>query len=184
MVRFHPLLLSTWIGSFAAVVHSISIVRFFKLLEYNLGSKHFIRKALRASGLPPKLINTIGILTWKEWCCIWLPFPQSILVPWCYPDVIKEENVTYMHFGRYNLKHLRMNVYRRSNVTNAPILIYIHGGGWMVGSRKHPPYSFVYQVRVTLQTLLYSIRMTKASFIRLQCWAGLYACLTIGCPPL
>nr|CCA14642.1 endomembrane protein 70like protein putative [Albugo laibachii Nc14] len=115
-------------------------------LLHNLNSKYFLREALIASDLPPKATDTIGNLTWKEWCCIWLPFPQSILVSWCYPDIVREENVTFMHFGRYNLKHLSMNVYRRSNVTNAPILVYIHGGGWMTGSREHPPYSFLYQI--------------------------------------
>ncbi|QCQ90854.1 alpha/beta hydrolase [Rhodococcus sp. SGAir0479] len=49
-------------------------------------------------------------------------------------DVVRVRNLAYAPGGR----RFRMDVYhRRDTPTNAPVLLQIHGGGWVTGSKDH-----------------------------------------------
>jgi acetyl esterase/lipase len=62
------------------------------------------------------------------------PSPRALLVPfvsWC-PGVRRSANVQYGEAGRKQ----RLDVYRpRAATSGAPVLIYLHGGGFRMGSK-------------------------------------------------
>ncbi|GIW43086.1 MAG: alpha/beta hydrolase [Candidatus Binatia bacterium] len=68
---------------------------------------------------------------WEEgtdWKAIAIPFPIR------HPEVERHRDILYRRVGGINL---RLDVYRhRSRPENCPVLLQIHGGGWVIGSKN------------------------------------------------
>ncbi|KAJ8571307.1 hypothetical protein ON010_g5528 [Phytophthora cinnamomi] len=113
----------------------------------NLSSKEVIRDALVASDIAPTQLENIGRMSLKRWLSVFLPLPQPMAVSLSFPGVSKIRTVTYAHVGKTKTTKLLMDVYKhRDTPANAPIFLYIHGGGWVIGDRRIPPFTCVYQV--------------------------------------
>ena len=56
------------------------------------------------------------------------------VLPIARPDVERTANIVYHKVGR---RQLRLDVYRhRSRPTKTPTLLYVHGGGWVIGNKR------------------------------------------------
>ncbi|GMF19554.1 unnamed protein product [Phytophthora lilii] len=138
---------SRWSGAFAGLVQCVVAANLAKWYRQNLSSKNAIRGAFVASDIEPTQLESIGRMTWKRWLSVFLPLPQPMAVSLSYPGVSKIRTVTYAHVGKTKTKKLLMDVYKHQDTpSNAPIFLYIHGGGWVIGDRRIPPFACVYQV--------------------------------------
>ncbi|KAJ0408132.1 hypothetical protein P43SY_002102 [Pythium insidiosum] len=64
-----------------------------------------------------------------------------------YPAVSMIKTVTFAHVGSHRLTPLLMDVYKaRTAPQYLPIIVYVHGGGWVGGTRVYPPLPLVYQM--------------------------------------
>lgn len=141
-------ILSRWSGSVAGVLQTIALVQLARMYQGNLSAKDCIRSAMvDASDIPADQLNGIGDMSWRRWLSVLLPLPQPVALSLSFPGVNPVQTVTYARVGRYKTTKLKMDVYtHKTTPPNAPILLYIHGGGWVVGDRRIPPYPFVYQL--------------------------------------
>lgn len=143
--------LAGWVGSVAGFVQCIVLVRLAQMYQSNVTAKHSIRDALaEQSDIPIEKLENIGNLSWRNWLSVMLPLPQSMALSLSYPGVQNVGTLVYAHVGKNATTKLRMDVYRSSTTTackpNAPIFLYIHGGGWVMGDRKNPPRPLIHQV--------------------------------------
>eukprot|EP00644_Phytophthora_capsici_P016414 jgi/Phyca11/535350/estExt2_fgenesh1_pg.C_PHYCAscaffold_340078 len=138
---------SHWSGAFAGLVQCIVAANLANWYRQNLSSKEVIRKAFSSSDIAPEQLKDIGHMTLKRWLSVFLPLPQPMAVCLSYPGVSKIRTVTYAHVGKTKTKKLLMDVYKHQDAPpDAPIFLYIHGGGWVIGDRRIPPFACVYQV--------------------------------------
>ncbi|GMF26033.1 unnamed protein product [Phytophthora fragariaefolia] len=138
---------SRWSGAIAGLVQCVVAANLAKWYTQNLSSKEFIRGAFIASDIAPEKLENIGRMTLKRWLSVFLPLPQPMAVSMCYPGVSKVRTIAYAHVGKTKTTKLLMDVYKsRDAPPNAPIFLYIHGGGWVIGDRRIPPFACVYQV--------------------------------------
>ncbi|KAG2766804.1 hypothetical protein PC129_g11 [Phytophthora cactorum] len=138
---------SHWSGAFAGLVQCVVAAKLMKWYRQNLSSKEVIRDAFISSDIAPDQLKDIGLMTLKRWLSVFLPLPQPIALSLSYPGVSKIRTVTYAHVGKTKTTKLLMDVYKHQDTpSNAPIFLYIHGGGWVIGDRRIPPFACVYQV--------------------------------------
>lgn len=140
--------LSSWSGSTAAFLHAIVLTKLAQMYKTNVTSKLAIRDAMeRSSGIPREKLQHIGDMSWRRWLSVFLPLPQPMALSLSFPGVSKVRTLTYAHVGKLKTTKLLMDVYKHSGTKpNAPIVLYIHGGGWVIGNRQLPPFSLVYQL--------------------------------------
>ncbi|GLD95109.1 hypothetical protein PINS_up003734 [Pythium insidiosum] len=140
--------LDHWVGAIAGVAQLVAVHHFMRNHQQNVSAKQLIRLALSHAGLPASRVATIGDLSVTQWLGVMLPLPQRLALTLAYPGVQMIKTVTYAHVGENRTTKLRMDVYKhKSNARpNAPILLYVHGGAWVVGSRDRPPLPLIYQV--------------------------------------
>ncbi len=63
------------------------------------------------------------------------PKARSIATVWPFkrPDVERIRNIAYHTEGRHKLE---LDIYRHESApANAPVLVYVHGGGWVIGNK-------------------------------------------------
>ncbi|KUF81415.1 Isoprenylcysteine alpha-carbonyl methylesterase ICME [Phytophthora nicotianae] len=138
---------SRWSGAFAGLMQCVVAAKLMTWYRQNLSSKDVIRDAFLSSDIPPNQLKDIGRMTLKRWLSVFLPLPQPMALSLSYPGVSKIRTVTYAHVGKTKTTKLLMDVYKhRDAPSNAPIFLYIHGGGWVIGDRRIPPFACVYQV--------------------------------------
>ncbi|POM61133.1 Endomembrane protein 70-like protein [Phytophthora palmivora] len=139
--------LSEWIGSIAAFMQCIVMVRLAKIYRANISTKYLIRDAMHAADVPSDRVQRIGELSWKQWLAVFLPVPQSMGLSMAFPGVSKVQTVTFAHVGKNKTTSLLMDVYKhRDTPSNAPIVLYIHGGAWVMSTRETPPLPCIYQI--------------------------------------
>ncbi|KAE9119846.1 hypothetical protein PF010_g7709 [Phytophthora fragariae] len=139
--------LSEWVGSAAALLQCIVMVRLAKMYRDNISTKHVMRDAMHASDVPSDSVQRIGEITWKQWLAVFLPVPQSVALSLAFPGVAKVQTVAYAHVGKNKTTDLLMDVYKhRDTPSNAPIVLYIHGGAWVMSTRETPPLPCIYQI--------------------------------------
>lgn len=139
--------LSRWIGGVAGVIQCVALVKLAELQKSNVEAKHYIREAMEESDIPPEQLQAIGDMNWRRWLTVLLPVPKTTALSVSFPGVSKTDTVIYAHVGKAMTTRLKMDVYKhKSTPADAPILLYIHGGGWIVGNRKNPTITLVYQV--------------------------------------
>ncbi|KAL3666641.1 hypothetical protein V7S43_008264 [Phytophthora oleae] len=138
---------SRWSGAVAGLVQCVVAANLANWYRQNLASKKVIRNAFVSSDIAPEQLKDIGHMTLKRWLSVFLPLPQPMAVSLSYPGVSKIRTVTYAHVGKTKTKKLLMDVYKHQDTPpDAPIFLYIHGGGWVIGDRRIPPFACVYQV--------------------------------------
>uniref|UniRef100_M4BFK6 BD-FAE-like domain-containing protein n=1 Tax=Hyaloperonospora arabidopsidis (strain Emoy2) TaxID=559515 RepID=M4BFK6_HYAAE len=138
---------SHWSGAFAGLIQCLVAANLVKSFRRNLASKDFIRDALINSDITPEKLQDVGQMTLKRWISVLLPLPQPLAVSLSYFGVKKVCTVAYAHVGKTRTQKLLMDVYEhRDKPPDAPIFLYIHGGGWIIGDRRIAPFSCVYQV--------------------------------------
>jgi acetyl esterase/lipase len=87
-------------------------------------------------GLGPDYESEILPEVWRgfsrgvDWLAIAAPFP----VRWRYPEV---ECVRNLRYGRAGGMNLKLDLYRRRGSASEPrpVLFYVHGGGWVIGTK-------------------------------------------------
>ncbi|GLD95173.1 hypothetical protein PINS_up003798 [Pythium insidiosum] len=137
-----------WMGAIAVTVQLWAMHIFLIHYRENVAAKHLIRSVLKKSGcFGSDKVETVGSLNLKQWVAIMLPIPQRMALRLAYPGVTKIKTVAYAHVGLHNLTPLLMDVYKaRSAPPNVPVVVYVHGGGWVGGTRVYPPLPLVYQM--------------------------------------
>ena len=53
------------------------------------------------------------------------------------PQTIEEEDIAYGSNPRH-----RLDLYRQQNLENAPVFVFVHGGGFIMGDKRNPPGPF------------------------------------------
>ncbi|DBA03172.1 TPA: hypothetical protein N0F65_003892, partial [Lagenidium giganteum] len=140
-------ILSGWIGSVAGVVQCLAFIKLVGMHRDNVQAKHAIKDCMEECGTPPEKLERFGDLGWKDWVGVLCPVPQQVALPLRFPSVKKIKTVTYAHVGKSKTTKLLMDVYKcSSGRSNAPIFLYIHGGGWVMGTRTQAPTPLIYQV--------------------------------------
>lgn len=138
---------SRWSGAFAGLVQFVVAAKLMTWYRQNISSKEVFRGAFLSSDIAPDQLQNIGRMTLKRWLSVLLPLPQPMALSLSYPGVRKIRTVTYAHVGKTKTMKLLMDVYKHQDTpSNAPIFLYIHGGGWIIGDRRIAPFACVYQV--------------------------------------
>ncbi|CAI5745000.1 unnamed protein product [Peronospora destructor] len=138
---------SHWSGAIAGLVQCLIAANLVKSYRRNLLSKEIMRNALSTSDIATEKLKDIGQMTLKRWLGVLVPLPQPMAISLSYPGVSKIRTFAYAHVGKTKTRKLLMDVYKhRDTPSNAPIFLYIHGGGWVIGDRRIPPFPCVYLV--------------------------------------
>lgn len=139
--------LTRWSGAAAAAVQLVVLSQLAALYRINLSSKEVMKRALRSADIAPERLETVGDMGWRRWLSVFLPLPQPLAVSISFPGVRKVKTVAYAHVGRTKTDKLLMDVYKHKDApANAPVFVYVHGGGWVIGDRRIPPFTFIHQV--------------------------------------
>jgi len=139
--------LSEWVGSMGVLAQCIVMARLVKTYRDNLSTKHVIRDAMYASDMPSDSVQRIGEIGWNQWLAMFLPVPQPVALSLAFPGVSKVKTVTFAHVGKNKTTPLLMDVFKHLDTpSNSPIVLYIHGGAWVMGSRETPPLPCIYQI--------------------------------------
>ncbi|KAJ0411057.1 hypothetical protein ATCC90586_008032 [Pythium insidiosum] len=140
--------LDQWVGAIAGVAQLLAVGYFAQNHHQNVSAKQLIRLALSHAGLPVDRVASVGDLSLSQWLGVLLPVPQRMALALAYPGVQMIKTVTYAHVGENRTTRLRMDVFKHNTNTpsDAPILLYVHGGAWVVGTRERPPLPLIYQV--------------------------------------
>lgn len=141
-------LLSGWVGATAGFVQCVVCMQLMTMYKSNVHAKTAMRTCLTDAGIVNASVKQLGSLSWKQWLSVLLPIPQPTALSWCLGGVRKAHTVTYARVGKNRTTKLRMDVYKHSSNTKsgAPIFLYIHGGGWVLGHRWNPPLPLIHQV--------------------------------------
>lgn len=138
---------SRWSGATAVLVQCVVLAQLSTMYRLNLSSRNDMREALARSDIPLDKLPSIGEMNWRRWLSVFLPLPQPMALSISFPGVHKVRTVTYAHVGKTKTEELLMDVYKhRKAPADAPIFVYVHGGGWVIGDRRIPPFAFVNQV--------------------------------------
>ncbi|KAL8005223.1 putative alpha/beta hydrolase-3 [Plasmopara halstedii] len=147
LIKHKVPIFSHWSGAFAGLMQCINAANLLEWYKQNLLSKKVFRDAFVSSDIDPEKLKNIGAMNFKRWLTVFLPLPQPLAISLSYTAVSKVCTVTYAYVGRNKTKQLLMDVYRHQDAPHiAPIFLYIHGGGWVIGDRRIPPLPCVYQV--------------------------------------
>uniref|UniRef100_K3WQB4 BD-FAE-like domain-containing protein n=1 Tax=Globisporangium ultimum (strain ATCC 200006 / CBS 805.95 / DAOM BR144) TaxID=431595 RepID=K3WQB4_GLOUD len=141
--------LSGWSGSIGGLLHALALVKLSSMYATNVKARLAIRAAMQEqTDIPIAKLRRIGAMNWKRWLSVLLPLPQPLALSLSFPGVRRIRTVTYAHVGKLKTTKLLMDVYKHDTNAqpNAPILLYIHGGGWVIGNRMLPPLPLVYQL--------------------------------------
>ncbi|ETW08073.1 hypothetical protein, variant 1 [Aphanomyces invadans] len=134
---------ATWLDAGLVSTHLLLLGRLAHLAMTNANSADAFRRAFIEHGLvsPVDADRRIGNRTWNEWWSVWNPLPFAFH----FPGHI--QTVTYGWVGERLPHALQMDVYRHHNcAAMPPVLLFIHGGGWMLGSKSMIPSSLLHAV--------------------------------------
>lgn len=141
--------LAGWVGSLAGFVQCVVLVRLAQMYQSNISAKRSIRDTLaEQSDIPKEKLTHIGDLSLRNWLSVMLPLPQSLALSLSYPGVQNVGTIVYATVGKNTTTKLKMDVYTSQTTCkpSAPIFLYIHGGGWVMGDRKNAPQPLIHQV--------------------------------------
>jgi acetyl esterase/lipase len=140
-------LVSRWSGAAAVLAQCVVLAQLAGMYRVNLSSRRDMQRALASAAVAPDKLARVGEMGWRRWLSVFLPLPQPMALAVSFPGVYKAKTVAYAHVGKLKTDALLMDVYRhRDTPANAPVFVYIHGGGWVIGDRRIPPFTFVHQV--------------------------------------
>jgi acetyl esterase/lipase len=124
----------TWQGALAALISVASCVALWRLHVRATTTEAVVAAALDdglgkdyAARMAPGVRGWLGSAL--EWSKILLPFPVR------HGDVVTKRNIVFHREGRVALK---LDVHRRRDrPSRCPTLVYVHGGGWVIGQRRY-----------------------------------------------
>ncbi|RHY26086.1 hypothetical protein DYB25_004363 [Aphanomyces astaci] len=134
--------ITTWQDAGLVSAHAFLIGRLVQLAVANFGSAAYFRRAFVDSGVlsSADAKSRIGNRSWSDWWSLWNPLPFSLR----FPGSIK--TVAYGWVGERLPHALQMDVYRHENCGEMPpVLLFIHGGGWLLGSKATIPSTLTFQ---------------------------------------
>ena len=133
--------LRSWPGQIAAVITALSWVGLVALFVGAYRDGRRVKRALRAviGDLEPLRSPSGSPVNWRlDWHRVINPFWMRD------PNVERIRDLSYVDDGRS--RH-RLDVYRpRDGVKNAPVLLQIHGGAWVIGDKAHQGLPVLYHL--------------------------------------
>lgn len=92
------------------------------------------------AGIPPKVVAFPGCLI------VWLALSHSLGAQQPMPekgqvvnDKARFQQIKDLEFARPDGQSLKLDLYLPKEVSNPPLVVWIHGGGWRGGSKAKPP---------------------------------------------
>ena len=125
--------LHAWPGKLGLLITVVSWIGLARCYRRARGAEAVMESALReglGTEYREKILPEIGakLAPSVGWKSILMPFPMR------HPEVERLRDIQYTRVGGLNLK---LDVYRhRSHPTDCPILLQIHGGGWVIGTKN------------------------------------------------
>ena len=108
------------VGQIGLVLLAVSWVGSIVLFSRSRGSRRVVALSLDEAGIPA---SGNPVSWWRV--LVGLPFRGRAI-----------EKIKNVEFSRVAGRVLRLDVYRsRKSAENRPVLLYLHGGGWMVGDK-------------------------------------------------
>ncbi|KAG9408322.1 hypothetical protein AC1031_021564 [Aphanomyces cochlioides] len=132
---------ATWTQAGLTSLHLAVVGLLVQAVRSNFTSAQHLQRAMIKYGLvsPPEARKKIGARSWTDWWVLWNPIPCSL----SFPGTI--QTVTYGWVGERHPHPLRMDIYRHEACgAMPPILLFIHGGGWILGSKTFIPSVFLH----------------------------------------
>ena len=111
-------------GEVAVVASVVSTVGLGALVRQSMRAQDVVEAALDDAGLRGADVGDDPAVKWWH---LALPFRRRR------PDVVRVRNLSYGPFGKRNT----LDVFHRRDVpANAPVLVQIHGGAWVIGKKE------------------------------------------------
>ena len=122
--------LRTWPGWAGLAVVAVSWVGWIELALAAHRSKSLVDRALEdATGGAVSVDDLDPIPAWNRW------WRLVIAVPFRFRGIQRARNIDYWGDGNYRHK-LDILTRRFVRAERAPVLVYIHGGGWVIGDKR------------------------------------------------
>jgi acetyl esterase/lipase len=117
------------LGRIALVLDVVAVLGLVVLTIAGFTSQSSVERSLAATpGLPLEIPESIRRPKWGRWWRV----VRSVPVPSSDLEIVK--NVAYVNDG--NKAH-RLDIIKSKHVTEgAPVLLYIHGGAWVIGDKR------------------------------------------------
>jgi len=122
--------LSSWPGWVGLGVAALTAAAFVRLVVVAAGAASLVDEALdRATGGAVAALAPDPRPAWNHW------WRLVIAVPFRFRGIRRARNIDYWGDGNYRHK---LDILTRRGVApvDAPVLVYIHGGAWMIGDKR------------------------------------------------
>jgi acetyl esterase/lipase len=100
------------------------------LLIVGLRSRGVVARSLATARWPQSDVNGPGRPRWLRWWRTWLAIPRRGA------GVRIDRDIAYADDDRFGDAHLLDVIRPRGDVANAPVMLYVHGGAWVFGSKR------------------------------------------------
>ena len=110
----------------ALAASALTAVNLAVLIRQSAQAQDVIERALDEAGFA-RSADEVGDDPPVKWWHLWLPFRRRR------PDVVRVADIAYGPHGRRN----KLDVFHRiDKPAGAPVLIQVHGGGWVIGNKE------------------------------------------------
>ncbi|KAF0717100.1 Aste57867_2497 [Aphanomyces stellatus] len=151
----------SWVRAGLTSLHLLVLGRLGQLVRANVASARDFQEALVHHNLLSweDAKHRIGKRSWGEWWSLWNPLPVTLH----FPGTVT--TVPYAWVGERHPHPLYMDIYRHTSCgPKPPILLFVHGGGWVFGTKANLPAMFL-QTIARHGWLVVSIDYRKAPFV-------------------
>jgi len=128
-----------YVGRIARVLDVVILVGLAVLFIIGCFARNVVHRALASTpGLPIDVRAVAGVAAWSRWwrSLFAIPLPGRRL------EVIKD-----VAYGDDHLAAHRLDVIRpREAVSGAPVLVYVHGGAWVIGDKREQGKPMMYEL--------------------------------------
>jgi acetyl esterase/lipase len=100
------------------------------LLTGGLRSRGVVTRSLGAARWPQPDDSGTGRPAWLRWWRTWLAIPRGGA------SVRVDRDIAYVDDGGVDDAHLLDVIRPVGDVTNAPVMLFVHGGAWVIGSKR------------------------------------------------
>jgi acetyl esterase/lipase len=130
---------ANWAGWLGLAISVASWIGLAGLARSGKQASHVVDKALHEATGPPMNMTDVGEPAWGRWWRI----SQAVPLRGRATEIIK--NIDY--WGDAHKRH-RLDVIRSTAMPpkNAPVMIYIHGGAWLIGEKREQGKPMMYEL--------------------------------------
>lgn len=128
------------LGIVALVLTAAVVLSFAVLLVTGLMARVVVARSLAAARWPSGDGSPARRAGWLRWWRTWLAVPRPGRL------VRRDRDIAYVDDGVGGHAHLLDVIRARSDVTNAPVLLYVHGGAWVIGSKREQGLPMLYEL--------------------------------------